>query len=366
MYFFYSEHCGVCDQVKPLLENAAAQTGAQVTSYDMNTSLGAGIGKANGVTETPTIVIQGGGTLVGSVTEQQIVAAIEEAMGPSGTMAGTGPAASSTSSGASVPTGYSGYLDFFAVDTSGTLWHTPMNGNNAWDSLGGVCTASPAAIAWGSSSSFRLDVFVRGSDGAVWQRYLTTAGWSTWHSLGGKLAANTGPAVSSPSTGKLTVFAEGTDGALWYKAWSGTSWSGWHSLGGKLTSSPGAVSTSVFVRGTDGAVWTKSTTSTGTSWSSWHSLGGQVAPNTGPGASISGWVVVQGTDNQFWQRGSSGWQSLGVVPPEALSASSPGVVSVPANMHTSVSFSSTSGNVWYGIHDVSGLISGWTSVGSPP
>ena len=81
VYFFYSEHCGVCDQVKPLLENAAAQTGAHVTYYDMSTSLGAGIGKANGVTETPTIVIQGGQTLVGSVTEQQIVAAIQAASG---------------------------------------------------------------------------------------------------------------------------------------------------------------------------------------------------------------------------------------------------------------------------------------------
>ena len=58
------------------------------------------------------------------------------------------------------------------------------------------------------------------------------------------------------------------------------------------------------MRGTDGAVWTKNATSTGTSWSTWHSLGGQVAPNTGPAvANLSGWVVVQGTDNQFWQRG---------------------------------------------------------------
>jgi hypothetical protein len=238
-----------------------------------------------------------------------------------------------------------------------------------------VCTASPAAIAWGSSSSFRLDVFVRGSDGAVWQRYLTTAGWSGWHSLGGQVAPNTGPAVASWSSGRLDVFVEGTNGALYHKWWNGATWSGWESLGGKLTASPAATALSqngnhlwVFVRGTDGAVWQKYWN--GAAWSSWTSLGGQVAPNTGPGASISGWVVVQGTDNQFWQRGTGaggiGWEPLGVAPPEALSASSPGVVSVPANMHTSVSFSSTNGNVWYGIHDVTGLISGWTSTGSPP
>jgi LPXTG-motif cell wall-anchored protein len=81
VYFFESPYCGVCTAVRPLMESAAAQTGAHVTYYDMSTSLGAGIGKANGVTETPTIVIQGGQTLVGSVTEQQIVAAIQAASG---------------------------------------------------------------------------------------------------------------------------------------------------------------------------------------------------------------------------------------------------------------------------------------------
>ncbi|MGZ4882464.1 MAG: thioredoxin family protein, partial [Halobacteriota archaeon] len=62
VYFFESPYCGVCNQVRPLMESAAAQTGAHVTYYDMSTSLGAGIGKANGVSETPTIVIQGGQT----------------------------------------------------------------------------------------------------------------------------------------------------------------------------------------------------------------------------------------------------------------------------------------------------------------
>ena len=81
VYFFESPYCGVCTQVRPLMESAAAQTRAHVTYYDMSTSLGAGIGKANGVTETPTIVIQGGQTLMGSVTEQQIVAAIQAASG---------------------------------------------------------------------------------------------------------------------------------------------------------------------------------------------------------------------------------------------------------------------------------------------
>ena len=59
---------------------------------------------------------------------------------------------------------------------------------------------------------------------------------------------------------RLDVFVEGTDGALYQKTWTGSSWSSWQSLGGKLTSSPAATSPAsgvfdVFVRGTDGALW---------------------------------------------------------------------------------------------------------------
>ena len=96
VYFFESPYCGVCTQVRPLMESAAAQTGAHVTYYDMSTSLGAGIGKANGVTETPTIVIQGGQTLVGSVTEQQIVAAIQAAGGSTSKVGSAAPTATPT------------------------------------------------------------------------------------------------------------------------------------------------------------------------------------------------------------------------------------------------------------------------------
>ncbi len=270
------------------------------------------------------------------------------------TMAGTGPAAS-------VEHAY-GQTEIFAIDTSGALWHTPDNGN--WDSLGGVCTASPASVSWGTTN--RVDVFVRGSDGAVWQRTYNN-GWSTWIPLGGQLAAGTGPAVASWSAGRLDVFVQGTDGALWHKWWNGSKWSGWESLGGKLTASPAAASsftvglTSVFVRGTDGAVWQKSYNHT---WAAWHSLGGQLAPNTGPG--VWSGVFVQGTDHQLWwqQFGEAGsaWSRLPACP-AVLSASSPAVI-FNGNSHTQVFVSTTSGNVM----DCALVSSGWgweSVLGSP-
>jgi hypothetical protein len=81
--FFESPLCGICQQVKPLMEQAAAQTGVTLIQYDVSQSPGSGIAAANHVTETPTIVIQGGQTLEGSVTEAQIVAAIQAAEGSS-------------------------------------------------------------------------------------------------------------------------------------------------------------------------------------------------------------------------------------------------------------------------------------------
>ena len=43
----------------------------------------------------------------------------------------------------------------------------------------------------------------------------------------------TGPAVASWSSGRLDVFVRGTDNALWHK-WYQNSWSGWESLGGVI------------------------------------------------------------------------------------------------------------------------------------
>jgi hypothetical protein len=300
-----------------------------------------------------------------------LFAVVSSAASVSGmTMAGTGPAMTSSPYSA-------GLLDVFAVDTNGTLWHTSISGSgNAWDSLGGASTASPAAVSW-SSSYFRIDVFVRGSGGGVWWKYYDN-GWSGWIPLGGQVAAGTGPAVASWSEGRLDVFVEGTNGALWHKWYTGTSWSSWESLGGQLTASPAAVSPftsppnliEVFARGSEGAIWQKSYSN---GWSSWHSLGGQVAAGTGPGVNQHLNLFIQGTDHQLWQKdttytafGWTAWCGLGGAPPEALSTSSPAsVLNVQDN--TTVCVSGTSGNIWYSVYGSNNPNwSQWTSAGSPP
>ncbi|MGA2885622.1 MAG: hypothetical protein ABSE80_10765 [Halobacteriota archaeon] len=277
-----------------------------------------------------------------------------------GTRTGTGPGASTSFT--------TGQTEIFAVDANGALWNTSMapSGNGTWNFIGGMCTSSPAVVSW-NSSYFRVDVFVRGSNGAIWWNYYQN-GWHGWNSLGGQAASGTGPAVASWSAGRLDVFVQGTDGALWHKWWNGSKWSGWESLGGKLTSTPAATSSAanniyVFARGTDGAVWQKYWN--GRTWSSWESLGGQVAPNTGPAASHDLGLFVQGTDNQLWHKSpsGSGWSTLAGKPPEALSTASPAAVLLPSD-NTLVCVTSTSRNVWYSADSLANWHD-WGSAGTP-
>jgi hypothetical protein len=82
--------------------------------------------------------------------------------------------------------------------------------------------------------------------------------------------------VTAQNANSLDVFVQGTDHALWYDHWDGTTWSGWKSLGGVLPSSPAATSPAngvidVFVRGTDNALWERPYNN---GWLPWTSIGG--------------------------------------------------------------------------------------------
>jgi C1A family cysteine protease len=166
-------------------------------------------------------------------------------------------------------------LDVFVEGTDGALWWKHWDGTvwSRWESLGGILTSSPAAA---SPASGKIDVFVRGADGALWQREYSNNAWQSWTSLSGIIYPGTTPAASSWGSGRLDVFVEGMDRALWHQGDNGA-WSGWESLGGILTSSPAAASPAsgkidVFVRGADNALWQREYSNN--AWQSWTSLGG--------------------------------------------------------------------------------------------
>ncbi len=159
------------------------------------------------------------------------------------------------------------HLDVFVRGTDNALYVHQYNPNDGWVGpwqLDGQISSSPAAIALVNGP---VHVFARGTDNALWHRWYDN-GWQNWESLGGPIGGQissdpeSGPSVSSWGPRRLDVFVRGTDNAVWRK-WSddgGVRWSNWESLGGTITSSPASISRApnlieVFVRGTDSKLY---------------------------------------------------------------------------------------------------------------
>jgi hypothetical protein len=222
---------------------ANAPTGYQFDHWEYSGSSGSGVYVANINANTTTVRVNGEGWLKAVFT-----------VGSWGSwtslggqlLAGTSPAAYSSG----------GTPGWFVTGTNHQLYWSTGSG---WTNLGGYLTSSPAAT---SPASGMIDVFVRGSNGALYEKTTTDGGatWA-WTSLGGQLASGTGPAACSWSASREDVFVQGTNGALYQKTWTTSGWSSsWTGLGGILTSSPAATSPAsgtinVFVRGTNGALY---------------------------------------------------------------------------------------------------------------
>jgi len=90
----------------------------------------------------------------------------------------------------------------------------------------------PAIV--GQNSDGRLEVFVKGADGALWHIYQWAGAWSGWFSFGKPSTGFTEPLIVSQNPdGRLEIFVKGNDGALWhiYQLFPSGTWSEWESLG---------------------------------------------------------------------------------------------------------------------------------------
>ncbi len=211
-------------------------------------------------------------------------------------------------------------LDLFVRGTDNALWWRHEAGGvwSAWTSLGGVLTSSPAATGFIIGSNYVVYVGVRGTNGALyWKQTMDGGGaWTSWLSFGGQLLEGTGPAVYSQGN-TVGFFVTGTNHQL-YRLYSSPVWK---SFGGYLTSSPSATSPRfniiyVAARGGNGALYLRYTTDGGTNWASWYSWGGQLLEGTGP-ALVSpnpsySTGFVTGTNHRLYSfAGGTSWQSLG-------------------------------------------------------
>lgn len=189
-----------------------------------------------------------------------------------------------------------GRLEVFVLGTDNKFYSRRQNavGSDIWSDwqLLGPSSSLPT-FAVSRNLNGRIQIFFRGTDNAV--RYITqtAANSTTWtaETLLGAPVTSSGsfipsePSVGINSDGRLEVFVRGSDNALYHKyqtAPGSSSWSNWISRGGVLTSAPFVAyhlnkRFDVFVRGADSAVHhITQTMPNGLTWSAWENLGGQV------------------------------------------------------------------------------------------
>jgi lysozyme len=207
-----------------------------------------------------------------------------------------------------------GDVNVLWLGTNNQLWNLSFR-NGEWGSASSdLSTAggSPATLVTDpsvvSAGPGRIDAFWEGEDHNLW--YVAfTGGWfgsGTWSapvSLGlGPLGSE--PRAVSPAPGVIDVFWKGSDGALWADRYSG-GWSGAMPLdtgsvgGNPVVASAGQGSDTVFWRDASGDLWADSGTSIG--WSGAQRLT-STAVSADPSASAVGTSV-----DLFWNSASQLW-----------------------------------------------------------
>ena len=210
-----------------------------------------------------------------------------------------------------------GRLDVYARGSENALHHKWYDGTtwHGWENLGGPSlTSGVGASSWGPG---RLDVVGRTAGDSITQWW-----WNgTWHTFNLGCCFSSAPDITESSSERQDVFARGNDNALWQRWWQGGSWSSWISLGGSLSSHPSAVSTSpnrldvvARVGGNSIQQW----------WwdGTWHTINLGCCFSSAPSISSGapGWldVYARGEDNALWHKwwhGSwSGWERLRLLP----------------------------------------------------
>jgi hypothetical protein len=286
--------------------------------------------------------------------------------------ADTGGVWSATESGVGLP-----LTDWEAPDLL-ALVGGPDGANHVYAAGGiGVALSAPEVVV--TTSPDQLHAFATGHDHALWH-YVRTAGvWSKPESLGPDVVGP--PAVCSWGGSRLDVFVIGTDGALYHKAWDGTAWTpDWERLGGVCVGQPSVCSwglnrLDIFVIGTDGALYHKwwDGANWGPSRDGYEPMGGSLvfsplAIATGPNH-LDVFCVQRGDHQLLHKRYDGGWipsvtgyDSLGPVAnvPAATSWGSNTIQLCAVQPDGSLGFKSWTGTSW------SPSTTGWTALGALP
>lgn len=155
-----------------------------------------------------------------------------------------------------------GRLDIFLIDRRRrlrTMYWDNKNGSS-WktEDLSGDCTSRTAAV---SSRDRRIDVVVRGGNGALWHIYNDDGKWSAWGSVSGDTKIQAEPELITRGRDRIDAFAWGSaNQSLLHYSYDGKTarWSKVEDLGGGLSGPPKAASHqagfSVFAYGSKGQI----------------------------------------------------------------------------------------------------------------
>jgi len=183
-----------------------------------------------------------------------------------------------------------GQVSVFLRGTDATLQASDLGSGSftPWRSLGGQLSSAPGAEGRGGSTT---DVFVRGTNVAMYQRYFTpSGGWSGWYGLGGSMLS--APGVTERNGGQyVDTYYRGPDNGIVAKSWvSGVGWTAENKTAldpGLTLSAPALVSRGsgrldVIVRGTNDLVYID--VWNGSAWSGWARIPGGMRTQHAPAA----------------------------------------------------------------------------------
>ena len=170
------------------------------------------------------------------------------------------------------------HLDLFATNGAGEVVSTYWDGGCGWQPWFPIhpevkMQPGAAVSALWTDDRTRLDLFVTGTDGAVWSiSWEAQRGWQKWLLIHPEIKMRPGATISAlwtPDRAHLDLLATGTDGAVWtigreaQRDWQKARWILIHP---EIKMRPGAAVSALWApdrahldllaTGTDGAVWT--------------------------------------------------------------------------------------------------------------
>jgi hypothetical protein len=208
-------------------------------------------------------------------------------------------------------------------------WHGYID--HIWEEWRRHAMATPAGITRGNVGSpaaenVRINLFVRGRDRKLWERYWDGAAW-TWVDTGREVAGRAVALVRGNTASeaaediRINLFVQGLDGTLWERYWDGAAWT-WSDTGKLVDGDPlvlvrGNVKSvdadtlriNLFVRARDGRLWERYWDGAAWTWSDTGKLvdGDPVAIVRGDVEDVAADdlrinLFVKGADAKLWER----------------------------------------------------------------